>query len=343
VNERAISLIEQYDIEVLRTRKGRGAFIFETKQGTVLMKEYAGHPERLALEQQILQQIQDRGLVQVESLLPTVEGQWYVKDNEGVLYIVKRSFEGRECDVYDGRECGEAMQTLAKLHVSMEEAGELLCQKQSLTMPTVSLLKEYEKHNKELIRIWGYLKKKGQKQLFERRLLSVMDYFIKQARQVTESVRGLESGTESGPQNNRPDKEVQIPVVCHGDFQYHNVIRSQERWCILNFEKMAEDYPVRDVYLFLRKAMEKNNWSAALGKEMLSAYQLIRVLKEQEWKDLYHRFAYPEKFWKIANFYYNSGKAWIPEKNLEKLEKVIAQEQQKLTFLQEIFNDSLLQ
>ena len=29
--------------------------------------------------------------------------------------------------------------------------------------------------------------------------------------------------------------------------------------------------------------------------------------------------SYPEKFWKIVNFYYNTGKAWIPEKNMEKL------------------------
>ena len=35
--------------------------------------------------------------------------------------------------------------------------------------------------------------------------------------------------------------------------------------------------------------------------------------------ELYYRLAYPEKFWKIVNFYYNSRKVWIPEKNSEKL------------------------
>lgn len=48
---------------------------------------------------------------------------------------------------------------------------------------------------------------------------------------------------------------------------------------------------------------------------------------------LYYRLAYPEKFWKIANFYYNSGKAWIPEKYQEKLLKVNRQEQEKKEFL----------
>ena len=30
-------------------------------------------------------------------------------------------------------------------------------------------------------------------------------------------------------------------------------------------------------------------------------------------------FSYPEKFWKIINYYFNSNKAWYSEKNEEKL------------------------
>ncbi len=37
------------------------------------------------------------------------------------------------------------------------------------------------------------------------------------------------------------------------------------------------------------------------------------------------------------NFYYNSGKAWIPGKNQEKLERVIQQEKDKQHFLNEVF------
>jgi len=115
------------------------------------------------------------------------------------------------------------------------------------------------------------------------------------------------------------------------------VIHTQAGWCVVNFEKLKRDNPVQDVYLFLRKVMEKNNWSTGLGREMLAAYEAIRNLDAYSRKELYYRFAYPEKFWKIANFYYNSAKVWIPEKNLEKLEKVIRQEQEKQVFLREVF------
>lgn len=322
MNDRALSLLEQYDIEVLRTRKGRGTFICETKQGSLAFQEYNGNPEKLKLQQMILQRIRDLGLVKAEELIPNKEGQLFVKGNDGLCYILKTFFEGSECNIYDTHECVEAVQLLARLHHCME--GVLWEDVYGEGRSVYSPLKEYEKHNRELSRVWSYLKKKGQKQVFEKRLLSSMEYFVSQARQVTESWRQLEDTV--------PDTGL-----CHGDYQYHNILRTPEGWRIVNFEKLQADDPIRDVCLFLRKVMEKNNWEVSQGKELLDAYEAVRSLSTYSRQDLYHRFAYPEKFWKIVNFYYNSSKAWIPEKNLEKLDKVISQEEAKQNFIKEIF------
>jgi len=87
----------------------------------------------------------------------------------------------------------------------------------------------------------------------------------------------------------------------------------------------------------MRKLLEKSNWSISLGKDMLAAYEELRPLSAVSRIDLYYRLAYPEKFRKIANFYFNSGKAWIPGRNLEKLEKLVEQEPLKQKFLEEVF------
>ena len=94
---------------------------------------------------------------------------------------------------------------------------------------------------------------------------------------------------------------------------------------------------MRDLCLLLRKLLEKGSWSVSLGSELLEEYQKECPLDARSWIDLYYRLAYPEKFWKIVNFYYNSGKAWIPGKNQEKLERVIQQEKDKQHFLNEVF------
>ena len=41
VNDRCVSLLENYELEVLRTFKGRGAILCETNMGTMILKEYS--------------------------------------------------------------------------------------------------------------------------------------------------------------------------------------------------------------------------------------------------------------------------------------------------------------
>lgn len=337
MNERALSLLEQYDIEVLRTRKGRGTFVCETKNQNMCFQEYGGNPEKLKLQQKVLDRIKDLGLIKSEELIPNKEGQLYVRDGDGICYILKTYFEGAECNIYENRECIEAAQLLARLHHCMD--GVILDYDEEMavsegnypTLQRYSVLQEFEKHNRELMRVRSYLKKKGQKQIFEARLLSVMDYFIQQAVEVTLDWQAV-------LESSRTDTEKEPrECICHGDYQYHNILRTSEGWRIVNLEKIQLDNPIRDLYLFMRKVMEKNTWNIVQGREILGAYNAVRALDEYSMQDLYHRFAYPEKFWKITNFYYNSSKAWIPEKNLEKLEKVLYQEKMKQKFLKELW------
>lgn len=93
----------------------------------------------------------------------------------------------------------------------------------------------------------------------------------------------------------------------------------------------------QDLYYFLRKVMEKHQWQEALGQSMLDAYQSIRELDPRELEYIALCLAYPEKFWKTANTYYHSNKAWFQEKNVEKLQTAITQTEEKLRFLENIF------
>lgn len=319
MNDRAVGLLEQYDIEVLRTRKGRGAIICETNQGCLIFKEYAGNDDKIAIQNKVLTHIAEVGEVAVEAIIPTAEGSLFVKDNDGIKYILKTYREGRECNIYDKAECAEAIRVLARLHKSMEIAED-----SEETALVFSQEKEYEKHNRELKKVRKFLQQKSQKTWFEIRLLNTFDYFLEQALAVTEEWKEYQPISDANH-------------YCHGDYQYHNILRCDKDWFIINFEKCIQDDPIRDLYLMLRKLLEKSNWSVELGKELLAAYEAERPISAVSRIDLYYRLAYPEKFWKIANFYYNSGKAWIPDRNREKLEKLLVQEKEKQEFLDHVF------
>ena len=46
--------------------------------------------------------------------------------------------------------------------------------------------------------------------------------------------------------------------------------------------------------------------------------------------------SYPEKFWKIINQYINTNKSWIPDKNVDKLRKVIEQNERRRELIDKI-------
>ena len=105
-----------------------------------------------------------------------------------------------------------------------------------------------------------------------------------------------------------------------------------------NFEHVRVDVQMQDLYYFLRKVMEKHKWDAELGRGILEVYHAVRPLEEAEREYLVLKLLYPEKFWKTASAYYHSNKAWIPEKDVEKLKKVIGQEKNRVKFVGNLFS-----
>ena len=47
MNDRAVNLLEQYEIEVNRTWKGRGAILCDSNKGLLILKEYCGPADKV--------------------------------------------------------------------------------------------------------------------------------------------------------------------------------------------------------------------------------------------------------------------------------------------------------
>lgn len=326
MNDRAVGLFDNYEIEVSRTWKGRGAILCESDKGLYILKEYNGPMNKIYFQDALLKHIKEAGFPLAESILRTKENELIVYDQDRVPYIVKSYFEGKECNNREIEECRQAVRVLARLH----NCADLSDWENLASQPVFQIEKEYEKHNKELKKVRRFLREKSQKTAFEIYLIEHYDYFFDLALQVAEEMRCY-------MQTGKNENLEKFPIVCHGDYQYHNIIQTPGGMALINFEKCVRDNPVRDLYLFMRKLLEKNNWSQSLGDILLRSYDEEKGLTEKDYMQLYYRFAYPEKFWKIVNFYYNSGKAWIPGRNMEKLEKLLMQEKEKKDFLETIF------
>ena len=326
MNDRAVNLLEQYDFSVERTWKGRGAILFEADNTVYILKEYKGASERLSYIADRLIQIRENGFTEIEEIIPNKEGSYFCTDYDRTTYIVKRYFSAKECNIREAAEYKKALRALGSLHKAMTG----LVVSEPVAVDSLPLLYEIEKRNTELSRVRRYLKTKGQKSEFERFLYKNYDYFYDKALETAQLLK-----KEDTEHWRRRIEEVQC--YCHGDYQYHNILIDNDGCHIINFEKMAPDNPVKDLYLFTRKLLEKNNWDLVLGRELLHTYNEIRNLQEEDLLQLKYRFLYPEKFWKIVNYYFNSSKAWISCKNNEKMETILQQEETKNAFIQTMF------
>lgn len=319
MNDRAVAVLENYDMEVLRTWKGRSSILMETTEGLRVLKEYNGPLEKLQVQKEILKAIAENGYPNVEQIFLTKEGEYTCSDYDGT-YVLKSIWSGRECNIKEEMDCRQMLENMAKLHKSMY-LPEVI--KQNEIKPQ-SAFTELEKHTKELRKVRKFLTKRSQKNTFELALLKNYDFFYEKACKVWEEGKLFFAGAQN----------MWFGYLCHGDMQHHNALLNENQVYFLNFEKYCQENPTKDLVLFLRKIMEKNNWSLQIGQQVLEWYQKERPLAKEEWMGMYYRLAYPEKFWKIVNFYYNSGKSWIPERNGEKLDKLLTQESQKEIFLE---------
>lgn len=335
-----LEVLEQYDIEVKGTRKIRGAFFCDTKEGTMLLKEADVSDRRVPLLYIVLKNLEAAGYPNVDTPVNNKEGDLVSVSRDGSRYMLKKWFSGRECDVKREYEVLQAARNLAQLHQKMQWSqivGDMdpIDEDAVIRPPTGRHLKdEFLRHNRELKKVRAFIRNKVSKGAFEFLFLEYFDQMYSLAEQV---IKRLE--------NSRYDSLYQESIeelrLVHGDYNYHNVLFTPGGIATTNFEHFRVDVQVQDLYYFLRKVMEKHQWNENLGQSMLSAYQEIRPLDTRELEYMALSLAYPEKFWKTANTYYHSNKAWIPEKNVEKLQTAITQTEEKLRFLENIFTFNL--
>lgn len=321
-------ILEQYELEIRSFSKGRGAFICDTDKGTALLCEFKGSLERAEFLYEILQFLSEQGFA-AETIIPTKENGILAKDEtEQTSYLLKNWYTGRECDVRSRDDILAAVKKLAGFHNLVR------CYEKKvpdfMKAEKNRLFTEYERHNRELNKVKNYIRNKHKKNEFEMMFMKMYEEYITQAKEITAQLKEHHDKTEK-------QEEEHMFGLCHGDYNQHNIVLCQGEWTLLNFEQMSYDIMVSDLANFIRKILEKYNWNTGLGIEMITTYDKIRKLTPEESKELYFRLAYPKKYWKIANHYYNSRKSWISGRDIEKLEKVMEQEEQRQQFLRMLF------
>ena len=307
-----LSILEQYGLNAEASARTRGALLCRTEKGLGIIKEFGGTEKKLQKQQELLEKLSEQECL-VDCYISNQEGALVAKDRDGIPYTIQQWYEGRECDTRSREDIFRSIRMLAQIHAKMQ-------------MPVVefyvepSLEDDYQRHNQELRKIRKFIRKKGASCQFEKLYLATVEDYLEKGDMALGVLR------DSAYSKLRQD-ETENGWIFHGEYNQHNVLMIRKETAVTSFEHWGFDMQMADLYRFMRKILEKYNWDVRLGMKMLSAYHKEKSISEDEWQNIRIRFLYPEKYWKLANYYYSHNKAWISEKNTQKLKKLTGQKE----------------
>ncbi|MDE6314227.1 MAG: CotS family spore coat protein [Lachnospiraceae bacterium] len=324
MNEKGISVLEEYPLEVYSVRKGRGILIADTSEGLKKLVEFKGMPGHADFQNQVQEKLWEQAGIKTDRFVKNRDNQLITIDKDGRKYVLKEHVQGSECDLKSEQDIIVLVQNLARLHKHLRLRENL--QQPPEFFSRQLLEEEFEKHNRELRKIRKFIRKRSSNSDFENRFLKEFELFYSQGEEALELLKKSDG-------KRLTEESILQGLICHGDYNYHNVLLEKKGSVTVNFEKCHVGIQMEDLYHFMRKILEKNNWDIRLGRRIFTEYSNVRSISRAERENLYIRLKYPEKFWKLANQYYNSNKAWISGKTIEKLEITAAQNQHKQEFL----------
>lgn len=309
LKDRETDVLQQYNLNISSTGKARGGILLLEDNKRYLLKECIKSEARLDFENQIHEILMKDGNILSDRTIKNNEDEYITKDSMQNSFIVKRWYDAEECNPTDRESVCKAAGILGRFHeiVSGNVDSESI-------IPERNLMEDYKRYNVELKRAKSFIRAKRHKSDFELKLMSDFDLFYNCCE---ETVKLLEKSNYMKMYG----EAISKGEIVHGEFNYHNILKQKKdgKTVMINFDAAGINLKIMDVYYFLRKVMEKNNWEIDMGISLLESYDNASKISDDERNLLKILLMYPEKFRKVVNHYYNGNKAWIPGKNMEKL------------------------
>lgn len=335
MNEKSLEVLKQYELNINRVSRGRGGMLLSTDSGVKLFLECVKNDKYYEREDMITTAVADNGFGSVDTYIRNSSGDLVTSDEEGRRFIVKNWFDARECNVRDITDICMAVRTLAKLHSVLEKvsgemvSGTQVCAVETKEKQETDMREIYSRHMKELKLTGNYLKNKKRKSEFEQLAYKNIGSFFREAENAVQMLCDKQF-------HERFSYAKKTGELCHGSYNYHNILFDGGTAAVTNFDKYKNECQISDLYQFMRKILEKYDWDMQTAYKMIDEYDKVKPIDDTELALLAALFAFPEKFWKVMNYYFNSNKAWIPPKTKEKLEKVVQQNDKRRKFLETV-------
>lgn len=312
-----------YGIRINSIKPCRAGYILDADAGKKYLRQCQCSENRILFVHDAKQHLFGSGFENLDSYCVTLDGYPYI-EIDSQLYLLTVFVEGRECEFGDDTDAVKASVALAAMH----KAGKGFKPKPGNFIPNdlgklpESLGKRYE----EILR----MRRKAERErgAFDYIYLDCVDKFAELAE---ESLALLE-----GPEYpSLVKKTLSEGSICHHDYSYQNILMKGQQTFITGFESCGEEIRVYDLVNLLRRKMRKCNWNIQKAVMLLEAYSAEEPLTRDEIVVMKAMLLFPQKFWRVANRYYNSRRSWAQKNFTGMLEEVVMEYPDHLKFMKQ--------
>lgn len=336
MGEKLSEVFECYNVHIVGSSKGRYAQIIETDAGAMQLRPMETGESRLRSEYVFKERLYEEGFENIDRCVMNTDEELFTPDRYGNCFVMRRYFQGREMSSSNMTEVMMAVENLAYLHRAGRRVWMRVSEESSDTYHVIRDDNDFQKRNRELKRVRGYIGKVSPKQKFEELYIKVYEGFYAQALECERRLRKLledETYRKSA---------IEHIGYCHGNYNNHSVLMCHREGrsyvATTGFDRFYVGNQLADLYYFSRKIVEKNGYDFNILKEIIETYNSYIPLSYEDLRYMYLLFAYPEKFYKLSSQYINSSKMRISPVFLEKIGKIISGEEKKRQILDKFRN-----
>lgn len=316
------NILSQYKLNVRNIISCRDGFALITSQGKYLLKESNLHPGRIRFIHGAKEHLYKNGFRNLDRYLCTIKGEPYIVFDEK-YHTISQMVEGRECDFGNRDDIRNATCLLANLHTASK--GYIPPQNSVIRDELGKLPNIFCRRLREIKRMEKIASRRKSK--FDHVYLKYVGYFYDIGKEALDYVL-------SPIYDKLVDETRREGIFCHHDFTYNNIFFTENGPTVINFDYCCFDLKVYDIANFIRRRMRKCNWDIGEAKVIADIYRNIGNLTPEDFYVMKLILQFPQKFWRVANRYYNSRRSWAERVLTEKLEEVIDEIEPHKRFLE---------
>lgn len=301
----------RYGLKIFSIKPCRAGFVLETDKERKHLRSCQCSENRIIYVHEAKKHLLSRGFTNIDTYTTTLDEKPYI-EIDGLIYVMTPYVDARECEFDDDTDTVRASTTLAHMHL----AGNGFKPAEGIFVPSDlgKLPDNLKKRYDEIIR----MRRKAERERgpFDYMYLNCVDKFIE--------IAEISLSLLDGVQHPRLIKQALLEgCICHHDYSYQNILIKGPTTYITGFESCCEEIRIYDLVNLIRRKMRKCDWDFEKAVMLLDAYQKVAPLSSDEIHVMKAMLLFPQKFWRVANRYYNSRRSWAQKNFTNMLEEVI--------------------